>query len=440
MRVLAPVIVILVFGIVLFRLAGNPERAWERERIAATWDVAAVRPEADRKAFLERVARFVDAAGGDAESRWFAARAYVKADAVVRAIDSVWGSADPGEVPGTARRFGALLLKNLGFLDDENLRGPLSAAGVVALALVEGGDPRAAVFLDRFVTEDLEGGLLDYLYGAFLFATRETAERVARDLRLRGEQPADVVAALISMGPDPYPERDADLALLAEVVQEEGLRWAEKSVWARACIALGRSEVPEALEVLEGLRERLGSSPEPEDRWDGAVVTAGLVAGGRWDVADTLTPYLDLSGPESRVRVWTSEALLHRLRQGDPQAPERLRTLWESLQTVPDVALRAQVATALLLRDEIPPPTFPVEEILADLQAPSAAPVEHAIAAAFRFRRGEPGARSRLVEVARMLARRGWVAADRSMTNPRFVSPLITVCRAFFFYDDSSAP
>jgi len=434
MRILAPTLVLALAVLLVARWAADPAREAQRSWIAASWDTAAERPEI-RARLLERLEDHLRRYGDDAEDRWFVARAYLKVGEARRSIDVVWGDEGLASAPGTARRFGALWLRVLGFLDDQRLRRPRPAATLSALLLDEGGDAQARAWIDALAERHAEVGLLETFYGAFLYGTRDTAVHLASRLRARPEETARVVAALLALGPDPYPGRADDLALLQAKVEDASMRNLERVVWSTACVVLGRSEEPRALDQLTSLRRRLALSPEEMDERAADIAAAGLLAGGRWDMLEPLAPYLGEQGPLSLVRAWYVDALLVRLARGDPEAPEALVPMWDSLQQHPDPQLLERLATGLLLRDELPPEGVPLDRLLADLESPAATTTMHAIAAAWRLRSGEREARGRLLGILGRLAAERRIDPDPTLANPVVVSPVRTVLRALYLYD-----
>jgi hypothetical protein len=435
MRILAAIVLTVLAAVVVGHQVTGPGRDRARAEIAGTWDLAAYRPET-RVQLLERVERYLERFGDDPEERWFAARAFLKVDAIDRAIDAVWEDEALAAAPGTARRFGRMLLTNLGFLGDEDLTRQRPAAAQVSLVLAEGGDEGARAFLDEHIANRLQGGLLDVLYGTFLYSTRDTVHRVARALRKRGEHESHVVAAMAAMGPDAYEERDADLAKLEESVESHQLRQSERIVWGTAAVSLGRSEDARGLDVLAMARARLASTGEEIDRLDAGTLAASLLAGGRWEMLDPLSPYLGPEGPLSRVRAWYGEALLARIAAGDSLAPAAFTNLWGALQRYPDPPLLARLATGLLLRDIEPPESIPLDRILADLESPAAPATWRAIAAAWRFRSGAPEGRASVLTALRTEAQRGWIDADPALSNPLLISSVLTLCRALYLYGE----
>lgn len=436
MRILAPLLVLALVGLVALRWMADPRRDRERTWIAGSWDLALQRPDVKER-LTGRLEGHLERYGDEAGTRWFAARAWMKIGEVGRAIDAVWTSPDLAAAPGTAHRFGSLLLRVLGFVDDARLRQPRTGAAMATLVLAEGGDEEAAAWLDEFARARIQGGYLSELYGTFLYSTRSETLRVADGLRARGEPIADVIAALLAVGPEPYPERGDDMARLEEIVLRDADRRQQRVVWATACVALGRSEDARALVVLEGLHARLSRSKDPLERDDAAVVAAGLLAGGRWSMRGDLSPYLGSRSLEADVRLWYAEAVQHRLARGDPQARAAWVGIWQSLLTHPDSRLAERVATAFLLRDAQPPPQIPLDWVLGPLEDEDAPITMHAIAGAWRYRNAEPAGRDTLLRVLRQLEEGGWKGDDLLLRDPLWISPILTVCRALTLYDPS---
>lgn len=311
---------------------------------------------------------------------------------------------------------------------------------MASLVLAEGGDEAAATWLDDTIRDRTQGAFLDVIYGTFLYSTRDGTLRVADALRARSEPAPDVLAALAALGPEPYPEQGTDLARLEEVVLSDADREYQPMVWTTACVALGRSEDARAMDVLAGLHRRLARTTEERARSDAAVVAAGLLAGGRWSMLEPLAPYLGPAGPRSNARLAYFDAVRNRLVRGDPEATDAWLDLWQALQDYPDARLTERVATGLLLRDAHPPSHLPVESVLAILDRETASPAMRAIAAAWRYRTGEPAGRDALLGVLRRLSEGGWAGDDLMVSDPIWISPVLTSCRALYLYDPKAQP
>jgi hypothetical protein len=79
-----------------------------------------------------------------------------------------------------------------------------------------------------------------------------------------------------------------------------------------------------------------------------------------------------------------------------------------------------------------------VEGILTDLEAVPERLPERTVAAAWRYRRGEPGSRDVLLGLVREKARGGWTKDDPITKTAFLPSPLIVAPRALLLYEPSS--
>ena len=439
MRILAPLLVLTLIGTVVVRWISDPVADRDRAWITGSWDLASQRADVKER-LVARLEALEDRDGEDAETRWFAARAWLKLGEIGRALDAVWTAPALADAPGTAQRFGSLLLRGLGFLDDERLTQPRRGAAMAALILGEGGDAEAAAWLDQTIRTRLEGGYFNVLYGTFFYASEAGARRVAEALRACGEPVAEVLAALTALRPETYPERTADLERLEEIVLRDADRQRQHIVWASACIALGRSEDTRALDVLAGLHAGLARSADERSRIDAGVVAAGLLAGGRWSMTAALTPFLAPDRARSGVRIWYAEALQHRLAQGDPEATDAWLAVWDSFRAVPDPRLAERVANGLLLREAEPPTHFPLDRVLGVLEAQDATATMRAIADAWRYRQGATAGRDALLANLRRLQEDGWPGNDLLVRDALWISPVLVAGRALTLYDPATRP
>ncbi len=311
-----PAVLLVVVGLVValtLHLAGKPRRAHEEAGIETAFHRAAVRPE-ERPPLVARVQAYVREYEGP-EARWFAATTLLRMGEAEQAIDLLFDDPAIAADPASARRFGEILLRVLGFEDIEGLDRPTLGAAQALLALADGSVPQAWERVDQTARETADQAVLTFFDSLFASTTRATNELVAAGLRARGLEHTAVVAALATLDERPYPGKDADLDRLIEIV-EGTMRVRVPLVWALACIALGRSEDPRALAALERAMARLRQDPRKTKGAEVAILAAGLVAAGRWDAVRAIEPFLEGERANSPVR--------HVVRRRDPEpAPPR---------------------------------------------------------------------------------------------------------------------
>jgi hypothetical protein len=232
------------------------------------------------------------------------------------------------------------------------------------------------------------------------------------------------MAAAIALGPASYPERGDDLALLRRVVASSA-RESEVGLWSAACFALGRSGDEGAREALLSLRDALGEGAEAEPSL--TMLSAGLVAAGDWEAADRVIA----AGP-SRIPglapSWLPEAYAHRHEVGDPAATERILGIWRDPAFAATGDVRLRLAIRLFLHDELRPADLPVEEMLKDLESADRGPEEAVAARAVRLRRGEEGAKDRLLAYVRRLS------AAPAREHPGAAPALVQAARGLLLY------
>jgi hypothetical protein len=207
-------------------------------------------------------------------------------------------------------------------------------------------------------------------------------------------------AAMASVGPDPYPERDADLAVLRRSAEGE-LRQQDPMRWTSACLALGRSEDEGAKDLLGGLVARLEASADPRDREDAALAACGLVAAGVWSAEEKVLPLVDTTEPVARVVRWYAQAAAWRDGRGDPEARDRLRRLWYG-RAQPYVGdLRSTIATWLFLQDRLATGDELYDAFVRDLTAGGTRVVDQVVGQSVRLRRGEADAAVEILRIVR---------------------------------------
>ena len=103
MRILAPLLVLSVLGLVALRWLADPRRQRDRVWIEGAWDLAVHRTDVKER-LTARLEDDLARHGEDPETRWFAARAWLKIGELDRALDAVWGDPALAAAPGTAHR------------------------------------------------------------------------------------------------------------------------------------------------------------------------------------------------------------------------------------------------------------------------------------------------------------------------------------------------
>jgi hypothetical protein len=433
-RLLPPLLLLGLLAIVAWRALERPSRDQDRADIEARW--AAVDGELGRPALLRAIDRYLAAYGDAPEERWFVARAYVKAGRVDEAARVVFEDPAHPPAPGAAHRFGHMLLGCLGWDDDEHLELPRAPAALAALALADGGDGPARAWIERFTTGQPPPAVIPIFYGAFSRAGPDVLAFVGHLLRRREEPLFAVSAAIAFLGREPYAERDADLHQLLAFV-DGTTRKERRPLWSAACMALGRSEDPEAVARLQRFLDQLAESDDERDREDAALAASGLVAAGHWEAEwwarKFFGPHL-VEHPNPMMLGWYAEAVLWRYRVADPLAPDRLRRVWDAAPFMRMGEVRARMATTLLLRGPLPRDDLPLQPFLADLQAPEAPLAARVVAMAYRLRRGEADAGKDLVGVLTSMAKAPSTSGDAGLVDANLTSPVLTACRALYLW------
>jgi hypothetical protein len=373
---------------VILRVSSEPHRDEARRAIEARWED----PRASE--FLPaEIDRYQHAYASD-EDKWFAAHAWLRLRDPEKAIKAAFGRVEDDVSAEDARRFGEMALRVLGW-DDEARTQPSDAYAPAVLALVEGEDASARKELaERSLVLPLER-LSSVLYSAMRRTSRPILDLMVHAFRERGEKQFLVAAAIASMGPDAYPERAADVALLTEIAVGTW-RTTFNPTWAQACVALGFSEDPGGAAALREVATALQASANSRDARDLGVVRLGLLAAGDWAVEEEIVQAAFSGGqPDVRLATWYLEIVLQRHRRGDPRA--KIQALWS--RTSPGGILRERLAQDILLQAEKPHPDIPVDDVLHDLLLPEGSPRERIVGHSFRVRRGDEGARRDLLRV-----------------------------------------
>jgi hypothetical protein len=406
-------------------------RFWDRPAL----EVSRARIES-RSVTEEEVDRHLGRYGARPEERWAASAAYFRLQRVAKGISTVtddpatWGS------PGAARRLGETALQGLGWrspgFEEPTDFGPLSAA-----ALADGGHEGAREWLRQFAERQAFGAVIPYFFSAYLRGARPAREAVVAGLRAREDHRLDIAAAVASLRPSEYPERQGDIDLLARELGGS-IRQDSHRLWGAMALALGRSEDPRAAAGLAEHAERLAASEAPADRADRALLLAGRVAGGNWESEPEILPFLVDERPDPLVAGVYAEAVAHRLARGDSRAVDRVRRLWtEPVRLrVPD--LRIKLATAIFLRDTIPAPDAGLDDLLEDLVSADSPPADQVIGQAALVRRGRPGA---VAETLRLLASFATpeLRGPSGMPEPQQAAhPPMVGFRALYLHGDSS--
>ncbi|MHC5009830.1 MAG: hypothetical protein ACYTG6_02645 [Planctomycetota bacterium] len=432
-RLLPPLIVLLILGGVAVRYALRPQRETERARIEARLTSTGL-TRRQREDQESEISRYLEVYGTRAEDRWFVARAFMKLGRLDRAVATIWDEPLTAEDPAATARFGSLMLRTMGFTDDQGLDHPRLAAPICTLALAEGGDPQAIERLETVPATQRLGQFIMLYYASFMRGTAATRDILVRSLRSREEREYHIAAAFAAMRPDDYPDREADLAVLLDVVGSPRSRLEQRPMWAASCYGLGRSETREGMALLNQLVADLTDDADPATRADRGIAGAGLVAAGNYTAWDTVINASPDGGLAPLTTTWMIEALIARVRVGDPQALEPLLWLWDHADRIPAMDVRGRMGTKLFLQDEMPDPSIPVDRLLDDLRAADALPSQHAIALAFGMRRGEQGARGAVLEFIRTVTSSPGYDPEAGMRHPGATSPLVTAARALYLY------
>lgn len=438
-RFLPPLLVLVVLGVIVWRVAASPQRQVDRAWIESRWDVGPggeIQPEQ----VSDAVDAYLEAYGRHPDDRWFAARAYFELGNPSSAARAILDDPALMDDPETARRFATLLLETLAFGTGPE-GGGQEGPNVALLMLVEGGHEEATRRLDEAVAVTPMDGLLRLYHSVYRQSPMPIRRRMADGLRAREDADHGVAAAILAMGPDAWPERDADVGRLKDVVGGSSRR-ERRMMWTIAAVALGSSEDEAALDELRDLFDSLKAAENEEDREDGLMAAIGLLAGGDKSVLEDLAPVVELRGRNLLLPHQYVETLAHRYARGDDVVVKPLETIWSALAAKADVPplyqLRPRAADLLLLRGELPRASLPVDKLLDELSGRAAHESERGVAAAFRWRRGEPEGKAGCVAMLKDLLGRGLLYQDPALHDPTITSPLLTTARALYLYDGSS--
>ncbi len=429
-RFLPPLLVLLVLGLVGVRWALEPSRAEARERIRGLVQ-GGVRDEATARleAYL--------ADGHDEDDAWFATWAWFRLLKPDRAMAQVWDHPALPARADTNVRFARTALEAIGW-EDERREEATAREPFSLVALAERENDWAETRLRRHARElDLMAST-SYFFPAYRRATRRPLRMIVEEYRKRGDVRFEVAAAIGTLDGFEGPQAEADERNLRNVLSDDRWRRSIREVWCVSALALGRRATPGALATLEAAAQRLEGSVNEIDQQDLQLVYVGMLASGRFDLHDRIAPAVYGEQATRIVTVWYLEALIHRYLQGDERSEVWLRRMWEG----PGArygGLRARVARAFLLQESMPGPEAMdawVGRMLADLERPDAPPTERVLAAAFRLRRGEAGARDGLVGMLRQIAEAlaAGAGADRELSEP-FLEGL----RALYLYGGDDA-
>lgn len=412
---------------VAWRTAARPSEPLSEDRIRG--HVESEDPDRLLPALDRYLARF-DAP----HNRWFAAGVLLRLKEYARALEAVFGVEALAADPDTPQRFAREALYAIGW-EDERRAVPTPFMPRCLVILAEGGDPWAVRALERVAGEsELHAATLVY-FPAFREAGRAPMRVIERAFRARGQEAFLVAAALGALDHHEYPEREADIDRLIEVLGLERWRVHNRDVWGVAAFALGRSTAPRAIEALLEARRRVPDPASEDGALEHAILTNGLLAAGRMDEREVVERLVFRERPAPLLTSWYVDALLACfIRDGDEAARRSLRRVWEE-QGPLMVEQRWRIARGLLLQEHRPDPAAPwLPVMLADLEAPGAPLLSQALGAAWRLRKGEPGARERLVALLHEAARgaQGEAAGvDERLAGAR---PFLEALRALWLY------
>ena len=424
-RYLPPLLLLAVFGTLVVRCAMDPYREQAQKQITGHL-LGGERARATRE--LER---YVERYTG-IEDRWFASRVWFRLQRPDRGISTIWDDPALRAQEGTARRFALSALSALGW-EDEARVDPTRMEPFALIILVEGHDAWAEERLrEHAQTLELMGSTT-YFFPAYRRATRHPMDLITSVYRARGDEKFEVAAALGALGPEDYPEKQADLENLKRVIADPSWRRQFRDVWAVACVALGRSGDKDARAALDRVAAGLEGSAALRDQEDLLLVRNGQLAAGDWSIEPDQAAEMLQDAPPQMALVWYLEALIHRYRLGDMRTELRLRKVWEGPgKRVPP--LRDRIARAFLLQDDLPSDAAQetwVGRMLGDLERPDASLMAHVLAAAWRLRKGVKDAKADLIEALQIAGR---AFQDRPEDAVSLARPFLEALRALYLY------
>jgi hypothetical protein len=242
----------------------------------------------------------------------------------------------------------------------------------------------------------------------------------------------EFLAALLAPRKTPYPEREADLDLLIQAVKGT---WREQGLarWSLACRALGEAGDEHAIAALHEVASQLQGSTTDKDQNDLLVLRLSLLTAGDWSHEPVVRPLVaSTDSRHATARALYMEAILVRWRAADKQAVEPLTWLWDVVGA-DDLGVRERLGRGLLIDGPMPSAEVPVEHLLEGLEADGVPASLQVVAKAFRLRRGEAGAREKLLT---------WLTGEdtQEMTSGSWdpewaLAPPIAALRALYLYD-----
>lgn len=427
-RHLFPALLVLaLICAVALRTAQRPSEPLSEERIRGHVESE------DAQRLLPALDRYLDEFQAP-RNRWFAAGVLMRLQQHLRAVEIVFDDPDLATDPETPRRFAHEALYALGW-EDEERTVPTSYMPQCLVTLVEGRDAWAEESLAALASSAELHAATGVYFPAFRQSGTRPMEVIGRAFRARGEEPFLVAAAMGTLAEQPYPERDADIRLLIQVLTEERWRVHNRDVWGVAAFVLGRSTEAEAIAALRQARSRVKDPTSEAGELEVAILTNGLLAAGFFDEREIVERLVYRDPPAPLLSQWYVDALLASFqRTADETARRSLRRVWEERGYYLSHQ-RWRTARGLLLQDSLPDPKAPwLTVMLQDLEAPGAPLVSHALAAGYRLRVGQPGSRERLVEILRASA--GTLESDEPDTDARLAGaqPYMEALRALWLY------
>lgn len=432
-RLLPPLVVVLILGVVAWRVSQDPRRERERGWIQAQWHTAEGDPHRTQQIAAD-IERYLERYGHVEADRWFAARAFMELGVPAAGFEAIWGAPDLRAQPDTARRLADLFLRTVGFHDPHDMMMPRAGANLVTMALADGGNARAAERITEVARNEPWQGFLDLYYGVATLGLQPSTRALLDGLRGRSEEELTLATAIIALGPDAYTDREDDLKLLGEVVPSD---WRNKHplAWGLSAFALGRSGDEASIELVGEVVKRLRASEDPKSRVDGQLAATGLIAAGRWSAEDVLESALAESRPDA-IKDWYLQALIHRVREGDAKGLERLRSWWDETKDKPKLLVQPRVILELFLREDLPAEDAPTEIFLARAREDGQTDeVARMLTDAVDLRRGKPGAQDRLIGFLQRHTAEMDVRRDQGFSRPMSFSPSFHAARALFLYD-----